>query len=124
MLQRCAPDFSTENTLGDGLNFFHKTLNRKKARLENQAKKVEREENLMGEAKSKKIKIKNEIEEIILKRSEAKSNYKEAVEKIKNAAKLAKMEVEKEERRLLSYRVPKYRCYNGPFEISTENGPF
>ena len=85
---------------------FHKILNRKKARLENQAKKVEREENLMGEAKSKKIKIKNEIDEIILKRSEAKSNYKEAVEKIKNAAKLAKMEVEKEERRLLSYRVP------------------
>ena len=72
-----------------------------KAQLENQAKKVEREENLMGEAKSKKIKIKKEIEEIILKRSEAKSNYKEAVEKIKNAAKLAKMEVEKEERRLL-----------------------
>ena len=83
--------------------------------MENQAKKVEREENLMGEAKSKKIKIKNEIEEIILKRSEAKSNYKEAVEKIKNAAKLAKMEVEKEERRLLSYRVPKYRWYNRPF---------
>ena len=72
-----------------------------KAQLENQAKKVEREENLMGEAKSKKIKIKKEIDEIILKRSEAKSNYKEAVEKIKNAAKLAKMEVEKEERRLL-----------------------
>ena len=56
----------------------------------------------MGEAKSKKIKIKKEIDEIIIKRSEAKSNYKEAVEKIKNAAKLAKMEVEKEERRLLS----------------------
>ena len=70
--------------------------------MENQAKKVEREENLMGEAKSKKIKIKNEIDDIIIKRSEAKSNYKEAVEKIKNAAKLAKMEVEKEERRLLS----------------------
>ena len=73
-----------------------------KAQLENQAKKVEREENLMGEAKSKKIKIKKEIDEIIVKRSEAKSNYKEAVEKIKNAARLAKMEVEKEERRLLS----------------------
>jgi len=56
----------------------------------------------MGEAKSKKIQIKKEIDEIIIKRSEAKSNYKEAVEKIKNAAKLAKMEVEKEERRLLS----------------------
>ena len=70
--------------------------------MENQAKKVEREENLMGEAKSKKIKIKKEIDDIIIKRSEAKSNYKEAVEKIRNAAKLAKMEVEKEERRLLS----------------------
>ena len=70
--------------------------------MENQAKKAEREENLMGEAKSKKIKIKKEIDEIIVKRSEAKSNYKEAVEKIKNAARLAKMEVEKEERRLLS----------------------
>ena len=69
--------------------------------MENQAKKAEREENLMGEAKSKKIKIKKEIDEIIVKRSEAKSNYKEAVEKIKNAARLAKMEVEKEERRLL-----------------------
>ena len=77
-------------------------LKLEKAQLENHAKKVEREENLMGEAKSKKIKIKKEIDEIIVKRSEAKSNYKEAVDKIKNAAKLAKMEVEKEERRLLS----------------------
>lgn len=81
-------------------NYYNFKL--EKAQLENQAKKVEREENLMGEAKSKKIKIKKEIDDIIIKRSEAKSNYKEAVEKIKNAAKLAKMEVEKEERRLLS----------------------
>ena len=55
----------------------------------------------MGEAKSKKIK-KKEIDEMIVKRPEAKSNYKEAVEKIQNAAKLAKIEVEKEERRLLN----------------------
>ena len=81
-------------------NYYNFKL--EKAQLENQAKKFEREENLMGEAKSKKIKIKKEIDDIIIKRSEAKSNYKEAVEKIKNAAKLAKMEVEKEERRLLS----------------------
>ena len=77
----------------------------------------------MGEAKSKKIKIKKEIEEIIIKRSEAKSNYKEAVEKIKNAAKLAKMEVEKEERRLLSKGVMRI-IFSGLAGTILKYGPY